>query len=203
MRTATELPPEIRRIVLTGFMGAGKSTIGALLAQKLGWNFLDSDTVIETNAGMTVAQIFDRHGEADFRLREAQAIRDHSQSECLVLALGGGALESDATRAALAQLECTCTVFLDAPLETMVARCLAQPGAAERPVLADRERLAIRLAERLPHYRKAHLTLSTSGLTPHAVAEKILEVLGDRPAGLDVRGAASAARHLQEGRRDT
>jgi len=87
------LSPEIRRIVITGFMGAGKSTIGGLLAQRLGWRFLDSDAAIEANAGMTVAQIFDRHGEANFRLREAQAIRDHTRSECIVLALGGGALE--------------------------------------------------------------------------------------------------------------
>ena len=174
------MSPDIRRIVLTGFMGAGKSTIGAVLAQKLGWRFLDSDAAIEANAGMTVAQIFDRHGEANFRLREAQAIRDHTRSECIVLALGGGALESEATRDALANLEHACIIFLDAPLEIMVARCLAQPGAAERPVLADRERLAARLSERLPYYRRAHLTIPTAGLTPQAVVAKVLEALGDR-----------------------
>jgi shikimate kinase len=165
-------------------MGAGKSTTGALLAQRLGWQFLDTDAVIEARTGATIAQLFARHGEAAFRALEAEAIRDHARAERLVLALGGGAIESEATRHALAQLDQACIVFLDAPLEVMVARCLAQPSAAERPVLADRERLARRLAERLPHYRQAHLTVETSGLTPEAVVESILEALHGRCAAL-------------------
>lgn len=171
------LPRTIRRIILTGFMGAGKSTIGALLAQRLGWNFLDIDTVIESRAGKTVAEIFARQGEAAFRALEAEAIREQSRRENLVLALGGGAVETESTRELLATLGQTCVVFLDAPLEILVARCLAQPSAAERPVLADREGLLRRFEVRLPYYRGAHLTIATAALTPQAVVTCILETL--------------------------
>ena len=73
------LPRTIRRIVLTGFMGAGKSTVGPLLAQRLGWEFLDADTAIESHAARTIAEIFAQHGEAAFRTLEAEAIREHAR----------------------------------------------------------------------------------------------------------------------------
>jgi shikimate kinase len=168
------LPSTIRRIVLIGFMGAGKSTTGALLARNLGWRFVDSDHAIEEQAGRTVAQIFAEDGEEAFRTLEAEAIREHARSENLVLALGGGAIETDRTRAALDALADARIVFLDAPLDVMVARCLTQPNAAERPVLADRERLLERFSNRLPHYRRAHLIVATAQLTPDEVAESIV-----------------------------
>jgi shikimate kinase len=178
--------PTLRCIVLTGFMGAGKSTTGALLAQSLGWRFLDSDTVIESRTGRTIAQIFADQGEPAFRALEAETIRAHvvdrAGGENLVLALGGGAIENPQTRDILTSLPEIRIVFLDAPLEVMVARCLAQPGAAERPVLADRERLAQRFTARLPHYRRAHLTVATADLTPQAVVERILSGLSSAPA---------------------
>jgi len=180
MRTETNLPPGVRRIVLTGFMGAGKSTIGALLAERLGWRFMDTDALIEARTGSTVAQIFAKQGENAFRLLEADAVRESAQVERMVLALGGGAVESGSTRKALAGLDQTYVIFLDAPLDVMVARCVAQPGAAERPVLAERERLASRLEARLPHYRTAHLTVSTAGMTPEIVTDSILQFLCDQ-----------------------
>ena len=172
-------PPTIRRIVLTGFMGAGKSTIGALLAQSLGWEFIDSDAAIESSAGRSIAQIFAERGETAFRAMEADAIRNHAAGEHLVLALGGGAIENAVTRNMLGGLSETMVVFLDAPLEVMVARCLAQPDAAERPVLADRERLLQRFSARLPHYRRAHLTIATADLAPSTVVERILSALSE------------------------
>lgn len=173
-------PRTIRRIVLTGFMGAGKSTIGALLAQSLSWDFLDVDTAIESRTGKTVAQIFAQNGEAAFRALEAETIRAHTSRENLVLALGGGAIESEATRELLVSLGRTCVIFLDAPLDILVARCLAQPSAAERPVLADRESLLRRFNARLPYYRNAHLTITTAGLSPQAVVSRILEAIEKR-----------------------
>jgi shikimate kinase len=166
--------------VLTGFMGAGKSTIGPLLAQSLGWNFLDIDASIESRVGLTVAEIFAQRGEATFRVLEAEAIRKHTTRQNLVLALGGGAVETETTRKLLATLDRTCVLFLDAPLDTLVARCLAQPAAAERPVLADREGLLRRFDARLPYYRAAHLTVTTAGLSPQAVVTCILEALDQR-----------------------
>jgi shikimate kinase len=172
------LPRTIRRIILTGFMGAGKSTIGPLLAQSLKWDFLDLDVVIESGAGKTIAEIFAERGEAVFRSLEAEAILDHTTRRNLVLALGGGAIETESTRELLAKLEHTCMLFLDAPLDTLVARCLAQPGTAKRPVLADREGLQRRFDLRLPYYRASHLTVTTAGLSPEAIVARILEALG-------------------------
>lgn len=184
------LPETIRRIVLTGFMGAGKSTIGALLAQSLGWHFIDSDLVIEREAGRSIAQIFAEQGEAAFRTMEAKAIRAQTLREESVLALGGGAIESALTREVLSTLTKTKIVFLDAPLDVMVDRCLAQPNAAERPVLTDRLRLLKRFASRLPYYRQAHLTVPTAGLSPHKVVVRILSELTEtgpaEPAAIEI-----------------
>ena len=196
------LPPTIRRIVLTGFMGAGKSTIGALLAKKLGWVFVDSDVSIEASAGKAIARIFAEDGEDYFRELETEAIHTQSRYPYLVLALGGGAMENPATRAVLASLPETVIVFLDAPLEVMISRCLAQPGAAERPVLADRERLVQRFTGRLPFYRGAHLTVATENLEPLDVVERILEQIMQN--GSEITGNSSentallAERHLAE-----
>lgn len=164
----------IRRIVLTGFMGAGKSTIGPLLAKQLNWDFVDTDNVIESRAGKKVARIFAEDGEAAFRALEAEAIRDCCQQEGLVISLGGGAIETESTRRLLVDVERTCVVFLDAPLEVLVARCLAQTNAEERPVLADREKLLRRFSSRLAYYRNAHITVATSELAPDEVVDRIL-----------------------------
>lgn len=171
------VPHTIRRIVLIGFMGAGKSTIGPMLGQSLGWEFLDADTAIESRAGKTVAEIFAQRGEAAFRTLEAETIREHTRRQNLVLALGGGAIETAPTRELLAALDQACVIFLDAPLDILVDRCLAQPHAAERPVLADREGLLRRFNARLPYYRAAHLTVTTAGLAPYEVVARILEAL--------------------------
>jgi shikimate kinase len=184
------LPETIRRIVLTGFMGAGKTTTGALLAQSLGWRFIDSDLVIEREAGRSIAEIFAEQGEAAFRSLEAEIIRVQAIQEYSVLALGGGAIESALTREVLDTLTKTKIVFLDAPLDIMVERCLAQPNAAERPVLTDRDRLKQRFVSRLPHYRQAHLTISTAGLSPNDVVVRILSELTvtgvGEPAGVEI-----------------
>lgn len=173
-KQAMSVSQSIRRIVLTGFMGAGKSTIGPLLAQRINWEFLDVDSVIEWGIGKKVAQIFAEDGEAAFRVIEAETIRDCCTQEGLVLALGGGALETESTRELLAGLEATCVVFLDAPLDVLVDRCLTQENAAERPVLADRERLFLRFSRRLVHYRTADTTIATSELSPDEVVDRIL-----------------------------
>lgn len=174
------LTKTIRRIVLIGFMGAGKSTVGAMLAQKLGWDFIDTDAVIETRSGIAISQIFAQKGEQAFRSLEVETIREFMGCQNLVLALGGGAIEAESTRETLGAFAGTYVVFLEAPLDTLIARCLAQPGAAERPVLADRERLLQRFIERLPHYRSAHLTVLTEGLTPERVATQVVETVERR-----------------------
>jgi shikimate kinase len=173
----------ITGIVLTGFMGAGKTTVGAILAERLGWAFVDSDRAVEARAGMTVGEIFESRGEAAFRRMEADAVREAAGRERVILALGGGALESAATREFLAALPHGRVVFLEAPLETLVGRCAGQPNAPVRPVLRDRELLAARWQARQPLYREAHLIVATAERTPAAVADCIVqELFGANPA---------------------
>jgi len=170
-------PANPSRIVLTGFMGAGKTTVGALLAERLGWDFVDSDRIVEARAAMTIADIFETRGEAAFRELEADAVRTACAEQQLVLALGGGAIETAATRAFLVSLTDTLVVFLEAPLDTMIARCAENAGGPVRPVLADRDRLNERWSQRLPWYRQAHLTVETGELSPDAVTESIMQRL--------------------------
>ena len=158
-------------------MGAGKTTVGALLAQRLGWDFADSDALVEARAAMPVAEIFARRGEAAFRDLEAEAVRDACRRERLVLALGGGAVERASTRALFMELPGTRLVFLDAPLEVLVARCGAEANGPVRPVLRDRERLEERWRTRLPWYRQAHLTVDTREAAPEVVVERIVAQL--------------------------
>lgn len=169
--------PSITGIILTGFMGAGKTTAGALLASRLGWRFVDSDRIIEERAGRTIAEIFADEGETAFRSMEAAIIRELAGHENLVLALGGGALEQADTRDFLRSLPARRVVFLDAPFETLIGRCEGQANAPVRPVLRDRERLAQRWQLRLPLYRQADLTIATTNLSPEAVVESIIGAL--------------------------
>ena len=196
-RTGLPATGKVVRVILTGFMGAGKTTVGRALAERLRWTFVDADDRVEARAGMRIAEIFERQGEARFREMEAAAIGEAGRSERLVLALGGGAVEAADTRAFLASLPDTLIVFLDAPLETLLGRCAAQADGPVRPVLRDKERLKERWSARLPFYRGAHLTVDTSGETAEAVAERILEELkedGGPRAGAGSSGRAGAQR---------
>jgi len=167
---AQTAPP--RRIVLTGFMGSGKTTVGPLVAARLGWSFVDVDDVIEAEAGATIAELFARHGEAAFRDREHTAIARLAAGDALVLALGGGAIEHPATRALLLTAPDTLLVHLEVELATTLARC--QGTEQTRPVLADQANLASRYQRRLPLYRTAHISISVDALTPQQVMEAIL-----------------------------
>ena len=163
----------LSRLILTGFMGAGKSTVGAILARELGWRFIDLDDVIEAASQRTVAEIFRDHGEAEFRRREQQAVERISNQEQIVLALGGGTVEDESTRSLLIHPPENCLVFLEAPLSELLARCTVKGKV--RPLLAEPAALEARHNRRLPHYRAAHITVTTAGLAPQAVADRVLE----------------------------
>ena len=141
MQTKIQLPACISRIVLVGFMGAGKSTVGALLARQLQWRFLDADQVLEGQAGTSIAEIFAQQGEAAFRRMEAALIGDLTREQHLVLAIGGGAIETEAARNAILLAPETCVVFLEAPLEVIISSCEQQPDDSCRPVLSNGKRL--------------------------------------------------------------
>jgi shikimate kinase len=166
----------VQRIVLTGFMGSGKSTVGPLVAARLGWRFVDADNVIEAETGMKIAEIFARQGEAFFRDLEHATIKRLATMDGLVLALGGGAIERAETRELLITGNGTLQVHLEVALETTLTRCAGTDD--ERPVLADRANLEIRYARRLPLYREAHVSVAADALTPEAVADEVVRLAG-------------------------
>jgi shikimate kinase len=163
--------PAARRIVLTGFMGSGKSTVGPLIAARLGWRFLDVDNVIEAEAGCTIAEFFARDGEPAFRDLEHAAVARLAATDDLVLALGGGAIERAETRDLLLNTPGTILVHLEVALATTLERCHGTEGT--RPVLADQANLAARYERRLSLYRTAHVSITTDELTPEQVAEAV------------------------------
>lgn len=164
------------RIVLTGFMGSGKSTVGPLVAERLGWRFVDVDDVIEAEAGTTIAQIFAQQGESAFREIERGTIAQLASGEKLVMALGGGAIEREDTRDLLLNTPGTLLVHLEVELQTTLSRCGGTEGT--RPVLADQANLASRYQRRLPLYRTAHIGVRVDELSPAEVTSAVLEAAG-------------------------
>jgi shikimate kinase len=173
MTAPTQPEAPSRRIVLTGFMGSGKTTVGPMLAARLGWSFLDVDDVIEAEAGTTIAELFARHGEAAFRDSEHATIARLCAGDALVLALGGGAIERPATRDLLLTAPGTLLVHLEVELATTLARCRGTEHL--RPILADQANLASRYQRRLPLYRTAHVSIPVDALTPEQVVDAILK----------------------------
>lgn len=172
--------PHLRRLVLTGFMGAGKSTIGRVLASRLGWTFLDLDAHLEQRTGATIPQLFDRHGEARFRRLESTALASALSHSNTVLALGGGTPEGLTNRLLLEQTPATFTIFLDAPFPVLFDRCMMQ-GIA-RPVLEDPDAAQLRFSVRHPLYRRlAHLTIDTTVLTSEETVDALIAALTQSP----------------------
>ncbi|MDR1744422.1 MAG: AAA family ATPase [Planctomycetota bacterium] len=148
------------KIVLVGMMGSGKSTLGRLLAERMGCPFADVDDVIERDAGKRIADIFRTEGEDGFRLREYEAmLRLVERPGDLALAAGGGAFCQERIRALLAGR--ARSVFLRVGEEELLAR-LARADVAERPLLRGdewRERVAELVRIRYPIYSGADVTL--------------------------------------------
>ena len=162
-------------IVLVGFMGAGKTTIGNLLAARLGLPFTDSDEVIERQAGRPISQIFAEAGEPAFRALEHQVIAELLDGPALVLALGGGAVEHPATQA---KLSCARVVYLQVGYEQALRRVGGDPG---RPMLA-RADLPELYRHRLTAYAGvATLTVVTDDRLPEVISEDILARLAAEP----------------------
>ena len=184
MRSPADARSPVERIVLTGFMGSGKSTIGRTLAQRLEWRFIDLDNLIEQRDGRAVSRIFAESGEAAFRILETEALTSSLREPRLVIALGGGALETPANRHALGTAAQTCIVLLTASFETLYDRCRQQIAAASdaplpvRPLLGTREAASARFEQRDANYRKAaNLVLDTTGQRPEESVDALLALL--------------------------
>jgi shikimate kinase len=165
-----------RSIVLVGMMGVGKSSIGRRLAVRLSIPFVDADTEIEKAAGMSVADIFARHGEADFRSGEARVIARLLESGPQVLATGGGAFMNQKTRDAIRAKGVS--IWLKAELDVLLRRISKR--RSERPLLAtDDPATTLRklLAEREPVYAQADLTVQSSDVSHDAIVADIMTAL--------------------------
>lgn len=161
------------RIALVGFMGSGKTTVGRLLASRLGFDFADSDDEIEARAGLRVGDIFRVHGEAFFRDLEEGAIRDLLRAERRVIATGGGAF----ARASCAEelLARAFTIHLSCDFAEAFRRAALQGG---RPlVLKGEADVASLYAERKDKYSRAHATVETTSLSPEDVVQGVLRLL--------------------------
>lgn len=162
-------------IVLTGFMGSGKTTVGRLLAQRLGMDFLDSDGLIEEQDGRTIAAIFQEEGEPYFRQLEAETARELAKRRGLVIATGGR-LMLDAGNAAA--LEATGPVFcLAAPAEMIVSRLVDEAG--QRPLLDVPDptaKVRALLLERAAGYGR-FAQIDTAQKTPQQIVEEITLLL--------------------------
>ena len=162
-------------IYLVGMMASGKSTVGPLLANALGYRFLDADAVIREVAGCTIPEIFDRDGEAGFRSLERQVLQQLSQWHSLVVATGGGIVTVPENWGELRQ---GAVVWLDVKDGELLRRLQADPGG--RPMLeaADPQaRLQQLLNERRPLYSQADLRISAGDGTPAEVSTRVLAAL--------------------------
>ena len=163
--------------MLCGMMGAGKSAVGRSLADSLGWAFLDTDDLIENDAGTTIAEIFEREGEGGFRKRESEVI-SKLPARRTVIALGGGAVLDEGNRARL--LRTGTLVWLQAGPREILDRV---GDADTRPLLADLnrtarlERLKELLEERHEAYAAAELHVDTTGRDVREICAEVRRAL--------------------------
>lgn len=161
-------------ICLTGFMGCGKTTVGRLLARQLGWRFIDLDTRIEEASRLEIPAIFERLGEPAFRQMEYEAL-ERSLGEALengrpaVIALGGGTIAQPQSFALLRSRGCV-LVWLECPLEELLARCAK---ISNRPLFRDEASFRALYQQRRPSYEQADYRVNGTG-EPRRVVEQIL-----------------------------
>jgi shikimate kinase len=171
--SSLEIP---RSVVLVGLMGAGKTSIGRRLAARLGLPFRDADHEIETAAGCTIPEFFERHGEAEFRKGEHKVIaRLLTEEPVHVLATGGGAYMDPATRRLIR--DHGISIWLRAGLDLLVERTGRRNN---RPLLRKgnpRETLARLMEQRYPVYAEADITVDSDEAPPEAAAARVLEAL--------------------------
>ncbi len=186
-------------ITLVGFMGAGKTSVGGILAERLGVPFVDLDRAIAEAAGAPIAQLFREFGEVGFRARERQALRSLlTDPKPMVLATGGGTFVDAQMREWL--LQRTRTVFLSGTPDTLLKRLGSAEQRAMRPLLRgpDPEKTMRRLLEdRTPMYQQSETTVHTDDLEVAQIAENVVRALGLdrlRPPRTDARIARADAR---------
>jgi shikimate kinase len=169
-------------LILVGFMGAGKTSVGRILANKLDWTFEDLDDRIERRERRTVPEIFHHEGEQAFRRCEHSALREllgelgHRAQK--IIALGGGAFVQN-ENLQLIESAGLSTLFLDAPVDELWRRCNGgERPAMDRPLLGKLESFCDLYYARRPYYLKAGFTQQTGGKASEQVAAEIIQLLG-------------------------
>jgi len=160
-------------VVLVGFMGSGKSSVGRVLARRFGAPFVDVDERIETAAGSPIRDLFARAGELAFREREKAALRDALSVKGRVIATGGGAFADEENRVLLRSY--APVVYLEAAVETLLDRLA---GDLERPLLRGGDREAVvreLLSRRVRGYRTADVTVRTDGRTVEEITRQVAD----------------------------
>ncbi len=178
--------PLARSVAIVGLMGAGKSSIGRRLAQRLKVPFVDADTEIELAAGATIEEIFERHGEPAFRDGERRVIARLLEGPVSVIATGGGAFMDRATRDLMRA--CAISVWLKADLDLLMQRVARRNN---RPLLKAGEPRAVLerlIAERYPIYEEADIMVDSLDCPPDATVERVIAALA---AFLGVEAPAS------------
>jgi len=165
-----------RSVVLVGMMGAGKSSIGRRLAQRLGVGFVDADAEIEAAAGMTIAEIFAAYGEPYFRSGEQRVIARLLESGPQVLATGGGAFMNAETRIGIRQK--AVSVWLKAEFDVLMRR-VKRRATADRPMLQGDPAQRIRhlMDERYPLYAEADVTVISREVSHEIIVNEIIAEL--------------------------
>jgi shikimate kinase len=174
--------PGVRGVVLIGFMGAGKSSVGRALGERLGWTFEDLDERIELRERRKVSEIFRDSGEAGFRQAERAALKELLEELKpggeRILALGGGAFAHD-ENVRLIEASAVPTVFLDGDAGELWQRCRQQAGeqGIDRPLLGSLESFRELYEARRPHYLKAWFRQETVGQTVEEIAAALVQAL--------------------------
>lgn len=163
----------MKNIVLTGFMGAGKTAVGRELANILKWNLIDIDDEIVKTQGLSISEIFSSLGEAAFRDIETEMIRETGRNNNVIISTGGGAILRQGNMELLKSNGIV--VCLTAAPETILERT---GRSTKRPLLNVEDplgRIKELIEARRPFYEKADITIDTESKTPRQVAEEILE----------------------------
>jgi shikimate kinase len=177
-------------VILVGFMGAGKSSVGRLLARKLGRCFVETDDMIVAREGRSIPEIFATLGEARFREAEMEAVRLLALKRGDVIGTGGGLPCREGVPEALRALGTV--VWLAGEFDTLYER--ARRARDERPMLASRSRAEVEALYRArePYYRQADIIVDTTALGPDQVASRLALALAERRAASGTARAAGA-----------
>jgi len=166
----------VSSVFLTGFMGAGKSTVGRELASLLQWEFIDLDEQIEQRTGNSIQEIFASRGEPYFRQLEHDVLHGivHASTIRSIVALGGGTIAQSRNIPLLTSSQSP-LVFLDAPFEELLARC---GRSTNRPLFRTEQDFRAIYQQRLAYYCQAHFRLQTSGKSGFELAQEIVSLIG-------------------------